>query len=388
MPDRPPSRLATLLFAGSLALVAYVFAGYPALVALLARVRPRPPRASPDHCPMLSLIVVARNEQDVIEAKLDNAARLEYPRDRLEVIVVTDGSDDATPDRAGAHGTARVLHRPERAGKLAAMNRAAATAGGEILVFSDANNMYSPNALRELAAPFADPEVGIVTGQKAIDDGTGRPLDRSESLYWRYESRLKHWESSMGSVSAAAGEILAFRREAYVSPESGTLNEDLVQILLAAASGWRIVYAPAAVSMEVASATTRDEASRRARLVAGRWQAVWRVLPVLARRDPLFAWQFASHKAARPLIPWALLLAGASNLALTGGRRWARWIAGVQAGFYATAAIGWRRERAGRRDRLTYLPYYFCRMNLSAIAGLGRLLRGRQSAVWDRVPRG
>jgi biofilm PGA synthesis N-glycosyltransferase PgaC len=388
MPDRPRSRLATLLFAGSLSLVAYTFAGYPALVGLLARLRPRPARADPDHCPKLSLVIVAFNEEDVIEAKLDNAARLEYPRDRLEVLVVTDGSDDTTPDRADRHGTARVLHRPERGGKLAAMNRAAAEAGGEVLVFSDANNMYSPNALRELAAPFADPEVGIVTGRKAIDDGTGRPLDQSESLYWRYESRLKHWESNMGSVSAAAGEILAFRRQAYVSPEPGTLNEDLVQVLLAAASGWRVVYAPEAVSLELASATTGDEASRRSRLVAGRWQAVWRVLPRVARRDPLFAWQFASHKATRPLIPWALMVAVGSSVALAMSRAWARWTTGVQAAFYAAALLGWQQERAGRRDRLTYLPYYFCRMNLAAISGLGRVLRGRQSHAWDRTPRG
>jgi poly-beta-1,6-N-acetyl-D-glucosamine synthase len=337
---------------------------------------------------MVSLIILAHNEQDVIEAKLENSLRLEYPPERLEVLVVADGSDDATADRAAGIGAVKVLHRPERRGKLAAMTRGAQEASGEVLVFSDANNLYSSNALIELVAPFADPEVGVATGRKAIDDGSGRPLDRAEGFYWRYESKLKQWESTCGSVTAAAGEILAFRREAFPTVPPDSLVEDLAQIMTAAAAGWRVVYAPDAVSLEPASASTGEEATRRTRIIAGRWQVILRLLPRLALRRPRLAWQLFSHKVTRPLIPGALIVLAASNGALARRSRLAVLAAAGQIAFYAGAAHGWRAERRGRRSRLTYLPYYFCRMNVATLSGPLSLIRGRQSAIWVRVRRG
>jgi cellulose synthase/poly-beta-1,6-N-acetylglucosamine synthase-like glycosyltransferase len=376
------------VLAGSIGLVAYTFAGYPAIVAALARVRPRPPVCDPSHTPSVTLAVLAYNEADIIAAKIENIMSLDYPREALEVIVVTDGSDDDTASRAREFDGVRVLHRPERAGKLAAMNRAAEAAQGEILVFSDANNLYERQALRELVTPFADAEVGMVTGRKAIDDGNGRALDHAEGLYWRYESALKRWETTIGSVVGAAGEILAFRRDSYVAPPLGTMNEDFVQAVLTAADGWRVVYAPRAVSLEPASATIDDEATRRSRLVTGRSQAIWRLLPMLLRRRPVYAWQVVSHKGLRPLVPWALLAAAASNADLARRRRWPRALAGAQLTFYATAALGWRLEATGRRNRVTYLPYYFCRMNLATLRGLRDFAAGRHEHVWARVRRG
>jgi len=227
------------LLAGAVGLIAYTFAGYPAIMALLARLRPRPARADPALEPSVSLVVVAYNEADVIDRRLDNCRALDYPQERLELIVAADGSDDGTAEIAARRDGVRVLHRPERRGKLAAMNRAAQAARGDVLVFSDANNVYERGALRALVAPFADPDVGVATGRKAIDDGSGRALDQAEGLYWRYESRLKEWESRVGSVAAVAGEILAFRREAFPTPPPGTMTEDFVQAMLAAAAGWR-----------------------------------------------------------------------------------------------------------------------------------------------------
>jgi biofilm PGA synthesis N-glycosyltransferase PgaC len=387
MADRP-SGLATAVFACSSAVVAYTFAGYPAIMAMAARLRPRPVRADPAHAPRLTLIIAAHNEQDVIEAKLADTLALDYPRDLLEVVVVSDGSDDATPQRARAVPGVTVLHEPERRGKLAAMNRAFDATDGDVVVFSDANNRYSRTALRELVAPFADPDVGVVTGRKAIDDGSGRALDRAEGLYWRYESQIKAWESAVGSVTAGAGEILAFRRAAYQRPQAGMLTEDFVQVVLAAAAGWRVVFAPEAVSLERASRTIEDEAVRRARLVAGRWQATWHLLPRLVLRRPRLAWQIASHKAARPLVPWALAALAASTAGLAPRARWARWCGAAQAAFYVAAVAGWRNARRGRRSRWSYLPYYFCRMNLAALAGLRSFLASDRGGLWERVARG
>jgi cellulose synthase/poly-beta-1,6-N-acetylglucosamine synthase-like glycosyltransferase len=377
-----------VVFAGAVALIAYTFVGYPALVAALARLRPRPLRADEPIEPLVSLIVVAHNEEAVIAERLRNCLALDYPRERLELIVAADGSDDGTATAARAFEDVKVLHEPERRGKLHAMNRAARGARGDVLVFSDANNRYGPETLRELVAPFADPSVGLVTGRKAIDDGSGRALDQAEGLYWRYESRLKEWESRSGSVTAVAGEIIAFRRDAFPEAPPGSIVDDFAQAMLAAAAGWRIVYAPAAVSLEAASATLEDEATRRARIVSGRGQALMRLLPLVARRNPRYAFRVVSHKGLRPLVPYAIVAAALSSLPLVGQRRWARAAVAAQAVFYSAAAAGLVGERTGRRSRLLYLPYWFCRMNLATLAGLADFARGRHDAVWVRVRRG
>lgn len=376
------------VFLGSVWLVFYTFLGYPAIMALLARTRARPVRTQADYAPPVTLVVVAYNEEDVIGSKLENCRGLEYPPELLEVLVVADGSDDATAERARAAEGVRVLHRPERQGKLAAMNRALEAASADVIVFSDANNHYSANALRALVAPFADPAVGVVTGRKAIDDGHGRALDRAEGLYWRYESKLKEWESATGSVTGVAGEALAFRREAYRSPRAGTMNDDFVQALLAALDGWRVVYAPEAVSLERASATIADEATRRSRLVTGRWQALRELLPIAIRRNPRLAWQVVSHKGLRPLVPFAMIVAAASNAALTRRAAWARMLLVLQAVFYGAALAGRESERRGRRNRLLYLPYYFCRMNVATLGGIRNFFAHRHEAVWAKVRRG
>jgi cellulose synthase/poly-beta-1,6-N-acetylglucosamine synthase-like glycosyltransferase len=376
------------VFAAAVALVAYTFAGYPALVAALARIRPRPVRADRNLEPSVSLIVVAHNEEAVIEARLRNCLELDYPRERLELIVVADGSDDRTAEIARSIDGVEVLHRPERRGKLHAMNRAAAAARGQVLIFSDANNRYGRDALRELVAPFADPSVGVVSGRKAIDDGTGRALDQAEGLYWRYESRLKEWETRTGSVTAVAGEIIAFRREAFPEAPPGTITDDFAQAMLAAADGWRVVYAPGAVSLEVASATIGDEATRRARIVSGRGQALAHVLPRVARRNPRLAFQVVSHKGLRPVVPWALVTAALASVVSVRRQRWARAAVAAQSLFYGAAAAGSVAEGRGKRNRLLYLPYWFCRMNLATLRGLTDLARGRHDAIWVRVRRG
>lgn len=376
------------IFAAAVALVAYAFVGYPGLMALLARVRPRPVRSVAGYEPSVSLIVAAYNEQDVIVWRLANIADLDYPADRLEVIVVADGSDDRTADLARAIGETKVLHHSKRAGKRAAIERGVAAATGEILLLTDANNRFTAETMRELVAPFADSSVGVVTGRKAIDDGSGRPLDRAEGLYWRYESRIKAWESAVGSTTGVAGEILAFRREAFQFVKPGTMNEDFVQAMLAALDGWRVVYAPKAVSVERASATIVDEAKRRSRLTTGRWQALRMLLPALLRRRPLLALQMISHKGLRPLVPFALIAALVTNVALASQHSWAMSVLILQVVFYDAALLGWAAEVIGRRSRLLYFPYYFCRMHVAALAGFRDFASSRQEAVWAKVRRG
>lgn len=378
----------TAAFAGAVALVVYTFAGYPAIVATWARLRPDPIRLDPEFRPRVSLIIAAYNEEEEIVARLQNALAMDYPVDLLDVVVAADGSTDRTAERAATVPGVHVLHEPERRGKLAAIARAADAATGTVLVFSDANNRYVPETIRELVAPFADPAVGVVAGRKGIDNGSGRELDRAEGIYWRYESKIKAWESAIGSTVGAAGEVVAFRREAFRPPPIGTMNEDLVQAVSAAADGWRVVYAPRALSLERASLTVEDEATRRSRLVAGRFQALVALMPTLVRRNPRLAWQLVSHKGLRPLVPWALLAIIVLNVPLARRTRWAALALASQTVFYGAAGGGWVCERVGRRSRVLYLPYYFCRMNIAALRGLRDFAVGRREHVWARVKRG
>jgi poly-beta-1,6-N-acetyl-D-glucosamine synthase len=377
-----------LVLAGSIGLVVYVFVGYPAVMAAWAALRRRPVARDPAFTPDVSLIVAAYDEADVIDAKLLDVAALDYPAERLQVIVVADGSRDDTAERARGHAGVLVLHRPERMGKLAAVERAVLAATGDVLVLSDANNLYSPDALRELVAPLADPGVGLVAGAKVIEAGDGDSPDAAEGLYWRYESKLKEWESATGSVIGAPGEIMAIRREAYRSPPADTMNEDFVQAMRVALEGWRVVYAPRARSTERASATVADEAVRRSRLVTGRSQALRALMPELVRSQPGLAWRVVSHKGLRPAVPWLLVVAALANVATLRRHPRTRLLGLGQALFYGAAGVGWRDSRRGRRRKAFFLPYYFCRMNLATLRGLRDFAANRREHVWARVQRG
>ncbi len=375
------------LLAVSLGVLIYTFVGYPLAAATLARVRPLKLRSVPGFTPELSIVVVAYNEEAEIAARVANLRELDYPTEKLEILVVTDGSDDSTPDRARASG-ANVLHQPERAGKMAAMNRGAHVAEGEILLFSDANNRYGPEAARAIVEPFADAAVGVVTGRKVIDDGSGRPLDQAESAYWRYEAKIREWESTTGSTTGVNGEIIAFRRDAFPTPPEGTMNEDFVQAMMAAIAGWRVIYAPQAVSIEQASATAGDELTRRSRLVTGRAQALAQLLPEMVVKRPGLAVKLISHKGLRPLVPLWMISAFAANVVLSFDHLWAQALLAAQIAFYSLAVIGWVADRAGKRNRFLFLPYYFCRANLATLGGIWNFVTGRHDAVWQRVRRG
>jgi poly-beta-1,6-N-acetyl-D-glucosamine synthase len=372
---------------GSVGLVVYTYAGYPAVLAAVHRLRRPVAPTLPAMLPTVSIVVAAYDEEAAIGPRLRNLRDLDYPADRLEIVVVADGSSDGTVEVARGCGV-RVLHRPRRAGKAAAINRGVEATTGEIIVFSDANNRYEPQTLRELLMPFGDPGVGVVTGSKHISNGSGRALDGAEGTYWRYESAIKRWESSIGSVTGVAGEVLAIRRRAFTPLAPGTVNDDFTLAMQAAIDGWRIAYAPRAVSLEPASATLDDETTRRARIVAGRYQALMATLPRLVRRRPLVAWQVVSHKGLRPMVPLAMAVAAVSNAVLLRSSVLARWSWAAQVLFYGLAGLGARAERRGRRPHsVTYVPYYFCRVNGSAIRGMAEVLSGRDASLWQRVAR-
>jgi cellulose synthase/poly-beta-1,6-N-acetylglucosamine synthase-like glycosyltransferase len=410
-----------LVFWGAVLGVFYVYLGYPLLVALLARLRPalpaRPPVPGwPPFTPPVTLLIAAYNEEEVIAEKLENALALDYLLENLQILVAADGSTDRTPDivrqfpqqsRRPFRGV-ELSYAPERRGKMAAINRAIPMARHAILVFSDANNLYESDTLRELVQPFSDPTVGMVSGSKNILKGDG-VLGEAEGLYWRYESFIKQQETRLGTCTGVSGEVLALRRSLYQPCPEHIINDDFFLALNVIRQGYRVIYTPQARSYERVSASAQDEVVRRARIVAGRYQAMRVALRWLPWRQPLVVWQIVSHKFLRPLVPFGMLAALLANLAAVIWPPMGGWPTGVknlpliwlafpynwlllftQLGFYTLAWLGNRQDRRMPQSslgKLLYLPAFLVNSNLAAILGLARSLVGKQTVLWQRVAR-
>jgi cellulose synthase/poly-beta-1,6-N-acetylglucosamine synthase-like glycosyltransferase len=381
-------RLVALIFWLGIVLVAYAYAGYGALVGLLAWLRPRPPRAAAV-TPSMTLVIPCYNEASWIAAKIEGSLALDYPADRLEILVVVSGSDDGTEEIVASYAPygVRCLVQPTRAGKEAAMCDAAAVATGDILVFTDANACLNPGALRALARWFADPSVGCVSGEKRVRSGEDTRSGRGEGLYWRYESALKRLDSLVGSTMGAAGELIADRAPLARFPETDNIIEDFVLSMRVVEAGFRVVYEPEAVAVEDANARIQDLFERRARIAAGGLQALWRLRALLDPRRGVTWWQYVSHRALRwAVVPFTLpaLLVLNGRLA-RGSAPYTALFAG-QLAFYAAAAIGWRRAHTdGSRNPLFYYPFFFTAANAAVIAGFARLVTGKQSVLWRKT---
>ena len=388
------------LFWFCVGIVLYTYVGYPALLTLLARTR-RKPLARPPHEPTVTLLVAAYNEEGWLGRKLENALQLDYPREKLQILVAADGSDDRTPDiaRAYAERGVELSYQPARQGKMAAINRAMAMAQGDIIVFSDANNLYEPGTLRALVSPFSDPRIGGVSGAKHVLTGEDG-LSASEGLYWKYEAFIKKQETRLGSCSGVSGEIFAIRRSLFEPAPPGIINDDFYQAMRLLRRGYRVIYAPQARSFERVSLTAEDEVTRRIRINAGRYQALSQVRQLLTPRQPLLLWQVFSHKFLRLLVPFAMFGALLANLAallpnrippegsllrLAAPFNWIFFT--VQVGFYLLAWLGNRTELTGRLGKILYLPTFLVNSNLAAWQGFLRFINGRETALWQKVRR-
>lgn len=382
-------------------LILYVYAGYPLLLTLVARFKPKP-QPCPDHFPPVTLLIAAHNEQAVIADKLENTLTLDYPARRLQILVTADGSDDKTPEIVcafGSRGVELAFDRPRR-GKMAAIIRAMPRVSGEIVVYSDANNNYAPDALRALVNPFADPTVGVVAGAKLIYNGDGT-LGESEGLYWKYESFIKEQETRLGCCTGFSGEILALRRSLFVPPPEDTINDDFYLAMQAIRRGYRAVYAPNARSYERVSPSARDEIDRRCRINAGWFQSISGARTLLPWDRPLIVWQVVSHKFLRPFVPLAMAGMALATIAVI------IFPATVDDGllhlappfnvlallcqlaFFGLAWLGNRMERTANR-RLPfylYLPTFLFNSNWAALVGLYRFLTRRQTVLWQRLAR-
>jgi cellulose synthase/poly-beta-1,6-N-acetylglucosamine synthase-like glycosyltransferase len=371
---------AELLFWLSLAFVVYPYAGYPALLFLLSKLFRRPiQRASIE--PSVSLLIPAYNEEKVIEAKIRNALALDYPADKLEIVVASDGSTDATNNivaRFTNSGRVRLLAFSPNRGKTAVLNDAVGCLRGEIVVLTDAASMLEPDAIRRLVACFADPRIGAVSGLYRIRNAAGARLGPQEDFYWQYETLLKRMESDVHSILGAHGALYAIRKELYPYPEPSIINDDYVIPVRIVGRGYRVCYEPEAIAWEEA-----DEMrgfSRRIRIMAGNFQQLLE-LPVLLRPPrPLPLFFFLSHKVARLAVPFALLVLLLSNAFLLALPVYqAAFVA--QTAFYLAVLTGGVLPKA---PRLLRLPYYFVMVNAAALPGIYYVLRGRRNMAWKR----
>ena len=376
------------VFWGSAFLLAYHYLLYPALVVALARFKAPPAPVDPAQWPAVSFVIAAYNEERVIEWKLRNTLGLDYPKDRFEVIVASDGSNDRTAEIARGFEAQGVisLHEPQRRGKTAALNRGVNHARGEIVVFSDANNEFSTDAIRKLVRHFSDPSVGGVCGAKRIKPAAERESSAGDSLFWRYESLIKVAESRIGTINNADGEIFALRRALYKPVPEHIINDDAEITLDLIEQGKRIVYEPDAHSSEYASIHIRDDFYVKVRMVAGGYQTLAENAGALFPLRSWFAWSFFSHKTLRWLAPVFLILALASSAALADGGIYT-WALVAQLVFYALAAAGWLLIGRTALPALLYVPFYFTTMNVAAFRGLLRFLRRSQTVHWRRAQR-
>jgi cellulose synthase/poly-beta-1,6-N-acetylglucosamine synthase-like glycosyltransferase len=363
----------------SAGLIVYTHLGYPIVLRLLLalrRHRARPRRAF-EELPHVSLIVAAYDEEEVIADKIANALALDYPRQRLELIVASDGSADATAERARAAAADLVLELP-RGGKLAAQNAAAERASGEILAFSDANSAWRPDALRVLLEPFADPAVGYACGQVRFIDADG---DNLEGAYWRYEMAVREMESLLAGITAGNGAIYAVRADAYL-PLAPSASHDLSFPFQLAKRGKRSLYVPAARAEEKMVPTLEGEFARKRRMMVGLWDIVVGERMISPRGyRPFYAFELFSHRLLRYLTPLLHAIAFLANLALL-GRGWVYVITyGIQLATIAAAILGGQFRLAPFR-----LPRYYAMTTLSIAAGLWDRARHGPPAAWEKAP--
>jgi glycosyltransferase involved in cell wall biosynthesis len=363
--------------------VLYTYAGYPLLLALATRLRPRPVRRGRDHPCCVSIVVAVRNEEAAIDRRLDElTAQLRSSGLRGEIIVVSDGSTDGTAAVARGHtkGPVHVLELPHWVGKAAALSAGCAAATGEVLVFADPRQSWAPGALHRLLENFADPEVGAVSGNLMVEAAPG--VMSGVSLYWRLEKWLRRKESEAGSMVGATGAISAVRRELFCPVPAGTVLDDVYWPLCVAMRGRRVVLDTRAVAYDRLPVRARDELRRKVRTLSGNLQLLARLLgAALPWRNPLW-FRFVSHKLLRLVVPWALL-ALLTLSALQPGPRY-RALFWVQVEVYSLAVLG-ACTGLGARLRFVAAAGSFLVLNVAAWLAFWVWASRRADSSWVRV---
>jgi cellulose synthase/poly-beta-1,6-N-acetylglucosamine synthase-like glycosyltransferase len=377
--------LNTVAFWAPLAVLLYAYIGYPILLAIIGMFRRRP-AGVPGYTPMVSVIIAAYNEGASIERKLRNTLELDYPPDKLEIVVVSDGSTDQTDSIAAEHRDPRIrlLRIATRSGKTHAQNKAVKYCRGEVLVFSDATSIYHRDALRYLASHYADSTVGAVSGRYLyIDDGSISPTEFGASAFWNYENVIKYFQSRISTLTGCSGCIYSVRRSLYV-PLPDNACSDLIEPLHIIAAGHRVVFEHRAVAYEETTHTVAAEFLMRVRVATHGLTGLISGAAVLGfSKRPWVAFQLFSHKFLRWAAPFCLLSMLFSSAILSTDRLY-RWAFYCQVAFYSAGLVALVLP-LHRYWRPLGLPLYFCTLNAAALISIVQALRGRRYVIWNTV---
>ncbi len=382
----------------SLFIVFYTFAGYGFLLYLLVRIRRMlnikrtVPPINYEQLPACTLLVAAYNEEAYIRQKIENTLDLGYPAGKLEIVFVTDGSDDKTPDIIAEFPQIRLFHEAKRSGKIAAVHRAMTQIHSEVVVFTDANTFLNSDALFNICRHYSVTNVGAVAGEKRVHSNPEADASAAgEGFYWRYESALKKWDSELHSVVGAAGELFSVRRRLYEPVGDDIILDDFMISMLIAKQGYRIIYEPRAYATETASENVAEELKRKIRIAAGGMQSILRLKPLLnIFKYGTLSFQYISHRVLRwTVTPFLLVLAFILNgmIVVRADEAVYRLLFAAQFLFYILAFLGFLLEKKQLRVKILFIPYYFCIMNYAVLAGILRYFRRQQSSAWEKAKR-
>jgi len=370
-----------VLFWGSVCVVSYAYVGYAAWLLVRARVRPKPVRRQ-SHAPSVSIAMVVRNESSTLERKLTNLVSLNYPPDRMEFVVVSDGSSDDTLQILSEHSKRdarfKVISSPVGRGKAAGLNDAVQNASGEIVVFTDARQIIESDAIRLLMENFVDAEVGCVSGELMLGDPSGSETGRGLGLYWRIEKKIRELEAASGSVVGATGALYAARRELLVQVPEETILDDVFLPMNVARRGSRVVFDARARAWDSPNLGERREFARKVRTLSGNYQLL-RLAPWLLKSENPIRFEFVSHKLMRLLVPFALAGMLVSSAVMDDAAY--RLAAAGQVAFYALGGIALARLRLGPLERIADVACTFVVLNAAALVAFTNFVTGRK-AEW------
>ena len=389
--------LLKIIFWGALFLVFYTFIGYGLLVGILNRFRGSKSKEQvQNYEPSVTFVIPAYNEERWIIDKVQNSVQLAYPPDKINFLVVSDGSNDRTKELVDHYEPPpgiqlRHFHESARRGKITAVERIMPFIDTPITIFTDANTMLNKSAVKNMVQHFADPKIGVVAGEKRISsEEVGAAAEVGEGFYWKYESFLKNMDYQIYSVIGAAGELFAIRTELFEPIPKDSIIEDFYMTMNIASKGYRIAYAPDAYAMESGSASVKEELKRKIRIAAGGFQSVYRLARLM---NPFkygrLAFQFLSRRVFRwVLVPILLPIILLTNALLAWkGIELYQWLLTIQSLFYFFAGVGFLFEKRKLRFKILFIPYYFCVMHYAVYKGFIRFLKGNQSVLWERAKR-
>lgn len=385
-----------VIFWSALLIIIYTYLGYPLLLFLLVSLKRKfnpstPPFFSEAELPAVTFLVACYNEAEILPDKIENTLLLNYPLNKLSIYFVTDGSTDHGPEIISKYPTIRLFHERERKGKNAAVNRLMNEVKTPFVVFSDANTFLNADAIHLLIRHFKNEKVGAVAGEKrVIQNNKENAAGSGEGAYWKYESKLKAWDSELKTVVGAAGELFSVRTNLYEKVPAGVLIEDFRLSMTIAEKGYQVVYEPDAYAMETSSLSMEEENKRKVRISAGGLIEVAHFTHLLNFfKHGLLSFQYISHRMLRwTLAPLSLLLLLVSSLYLSYyGSLFYQAIVALQGLFYFVALVGHLLRNNKTRSGILFVPYYFVFMNTSVFQGLLLLLKRKQSAVWEKAQR-